>query len=134
MKKLMVAAAVAMLGIAANAGAYVWGFSDGSIEDSSGNYIEGGTAMLFIGKGAQTGTTLDLSAIVESLVTTGAQNPDPDYNFGTFTVTTAKGDDQELHITGPLSDLVDNSKTQDYTLILFEESGVGTSADYMGNY
>lgn len=48
MKKLMIAAAITCAAVVVQAAQYSWGFSSGDIMDPAGNYIEGGTASLYI--------------------------------------------------------------------------------------
>ena len=54
MKKLIVAAAVAMLGVAAHASAYTWGCIEAEAQGPDGELLETGTAFLFLGTIGQT--------------------------------------------------------------------------------
>ena len=54
MKKLMIAATVAMLGIAANASAYTWGAAEPEAENAKGETLTSGTAFLYLGTIGQT--------------------------------------------------------------------------------
>ena len=134
MKKLMIAAAVALAATFANAGCYIWGF--GSYEDiapggeTGVDYISGGTAMLFLGSIAQTATgegsgidakyNLDFSGLTH--VATAAQDSST-YAFG-----------QIEFSTGTTSDAVTTDAAQPFTLILFEDSGVTDYENYEGYY
>ena len=67
MKKLLIIASVALFASGLNAANFSWGFFSGDVLDPSGNYIDGGTASLYINN---------------VLIATGGQNAD--YNFGVF--------------------------------------------------
>ena len=128
----MIAAAVALAATFANAGAYIWGFgSSADMEPGGADYLNGGTAMLFLGTIAQTATgegsgidakyNLDFTGLTR--VATAEQAPDPDYTFG-----------QIQFNAGTTSDAVDTTTPQAYTLILFKDSGVTDYENYEGYY
>ena len=136
MKKLMIAAAVALAATFANAGAYVWGFGSGADVTPGGDvtldeYLTGGTAMLFLGTIAQTATgegsgidakySLDFTGLTK--LATSGQAGDPDYTFG-----------QIQFNAGTTSDAVTTDASQAYTLILFADSGVTDYENYQGYY
>lgn len=134
MKKLMIAAAVALAATFANAGAYIWGF--GSTADivpggeTDVDYIENGTAMLFLGTIAQTATgegsginakyNLDFSGLTY-VATAG-------YDDGTYTFGQIDFDPSTA------SDAIDPTTPQAYTLILFDQDGVSDYENYEGYY
>ena len=138
MKKLMIAAAVALVATFANAGAYIWGFSSGADaepgqipDDQTGDgYLTGGTAMLFLGTIAQTATgegsgigakyNLDFTGLTH--IATSGQD-DTLYTFG-----------QNSFNAGTTSDDVTTDASQAYTLILFKDSGVTDYENYEGYY
>lgn len=128
MKKLMIAAAVAVVGFAANAGCYTWGFSSTNIKDADDGWMSGGTAMVFTGVIAEKdngdGTySLDFSKAIYVDVSEQLG----DYTYGSFDF-----DPEQKH------DSVDarNGVEQEYAIVLFAEDGVtkDTYADYAGNY
>ena len=135
----MIAAAVALAATFANAGAYTWGF--GSSADimpggdaSNDEYLDGGTAMLFLGTIAQTATgegsgidskyTLDFSGLTH-IATSGQDNTgaDPTYTFG-----------QTEFSASNTNDAIDDQGGQAYTLILFDQSNVTDYENYEGYY
>lgn len=73
MKKLMIAACAVAFAAVAQAATFDWGFTSDSIEDPSGEYIEGGTAELWV------------NAV---LIATGGQNDD--FTFGEMNATSDK--------------------------------------------
>ena len=107
MKKLMpVLSCVAM----------AWGFASADIMDSTGNYIDGGTAFLFLG----TVTASDSFNTSEATqLATGGQNAG--YNYGEHDTPVA------------LAGLAKDTAGQAYTLILLEKTGASL-AGYEGNY
>ena len=131
----MIAAAVALAATFANAGAYTWGF--GSSADimpggdaSNDEYLDGGTAMLFLGTIAQTATgegsgidakySLDFTGLTK-IATSGQSGSD--YTFG-----------QIEYDAGYVSDAITERTSQDYTLILFADDGVTDYENYEGYY
>ena len=129
MKKLMIAVAAVSMAVAANAGVYTWGFGSGAdIMPGGGDedYLEGGTAMLFLGTIGQTDNgdgTWSLDFSKATLVGDPAGQDPSSYMFGqiAFDKTYA-------------NDAIDNTKSQAYSLILFEDSGVTDYESYEGNY
>ena len=124
MKKLMIAATVAMLGIAANAGAYTWGLSSSEIKDANNQYIEGGTAMLFLGTVGYDGSALDFSQA--TYIASIGQAGDPLWNYGEF--------DFDADRTHASVDTTDTTVHQAYSLILFDQDNVTDFAKYEGNF
>ena len=134
MKKLMIAVAAVSMAIAANAGCYIWGFGSGAdvapgmvpnVETGEG-YLTGGTAMLFLGT---IGQTLNADGTYKL-----------DFSSATL-VGNPSGQDGELFTFGQIqfdqtykNDLITADKSQAYSLILFENSGVTDYAKYEGNY
>ena len=131
----MIAAAVVLAATFANAGAYIWGFvSTADIipgGETDVDYVDHGTAMLFLGTVAQTATgegsgidakyTLDFTGL--TFIASSGNNGDPtyDYGHGSFDASYT-------------NDAIDNQGGQAYTLILFEDSGVTDYANYEGYY
>ena len=135
MKKLMIAVAAVSMAVAANAGCYTWGFSSGADIIPGGgdeDYLDGGTAMLFLGT---IGQTLNADGTY-SLNFTGATlvgNTDESFAIS--------GQDGELFTFGQnkfskdyKSDFVTTDASQAYSLILFENSGVTDYENYEGAY
>ena len=131
MKKLMIAAAVALAATFANAGAYVWGFTTGAdMAPGGADYLTGGTGMLFLGTIAQTATgegsgidakyELDFTGLTQ-IATSGQDGTD--YTFG-----------QIRFDAGTKSDAVDTTAPQAYTLVLFADDNVSDYANYEGYY
>lgn len=120
MKKLMIALSVAVAACALNAAQYAWGFTSDSILDKNGNYLEGGTAMLYLG-------TVSFSED-DGWVTTGA------------TLLGTDGQDGTMYTFGPVNAgssspanaAVDATGGQTYTLVLLQDSGVTDLASYVG--
>ena len=134
MKKLMIAAAVALAATFANAGAYVWGFNSTSDIVPGGetdvDYIDRGTAMLFLGTIAQTATgegsgidakyNLDFTGLTQ--IATGG------YDAATYTFGVPEFD------SSVTSDSITTDTPQAYTLILFDQNGVTDYENYEGYY
>lgn len=138
MKKLMIAAAVALAATFANAGAYTWGFGSGAdaapgqVPDpnTGDGYLTGGTAMLFLGTIAQTATgegsgigekyNLDFTGLTQ------VATADQDGTYYTF--------GQNEFDPSVTSSAVTTDATQAYTLILFDQSGVTDYENYEGYY
>ena len=121
----MIVAAVAISAMFANAAVYTWGFGSGLDSNSEGEYLETGTAMLFLGTVGQTlnsdGTyALDFSEA--TFVASAGQDPSS-WMFG-----------QTKFDASNKSDLISATESQAYTLILFEDSGVTDFAKYEGKY
>ena len=124
MKKLMIAAAIVCAAAMSHAAQFAWGFENGEIVDHTGgeNYLEGGTAMLYLGTvgfDSVKGWTFSEGA---TLLGTAGQNPDPDYNFGPLSAGPSS----------PANDAVIGTGGQAYTLILLEDSGITDLASYKG--
>ena len=124
MKKLMLAAALICAAVMSQASQYAWGFTNGEIVDHTGgeNYLEGGTAMLYLGTvgfDSVKGWTFSEGAM---LLGTAGQNPDPYYNFGPLTA----------GASSPANDAVLAAGGQAYTLILLEDSDITDLASYKG--
>ena len=134
MKKLMIAAAVVLVATFANAGAYVWGFNSTADIIPGGetdvDYVDHGTAMLFLGTIAQTSTgegsgidakyNLDFSGLTQ-IATAG-------YDAATYTFGVPEFD------SSVTSDSITTDTQQAFTLILFEEDSVTDYEKYEGYY
>ena len=123
MKKLLTVAAVLAFGCVAHAASFTWGFSSDSIIKPGGgsdDFLEGGTAFLYLGTVTASGTAFNLSAAT-FLASAGQSG---DYTFGVF--------DGE---NNPASSdaLASTAKGQAYTLILVDKS-VTSLVDYEGHY
>ena len=131
MKKLMIAVAAVSMAVAANAGCYTWGFSSGAdIMPGGGaeDYLDGGTAMLFLGTIGQTlnaDSTYKLDFSSATLVgnPAGQNVDDGSYTFG-----------QMAFNASYKNDLITEKASQAYSLILFEDSNVTDYANFEGNY
>ena len=121
MKKLLIIASAVMFACVAQAASFTWGFSSDSIEDSSGNYIDGGTAFLYLGTVTASSSSFDLSSA--TLLATAGQDA-ANYNFGVFDSSNPATSDA----------LAATTAGQAYSLILVENAGVTTLAGYEGNY
>ena len=120
MKKLIMLVSAAMLRCAVSAASFTWGFYSSDIMDSTGNYLEGGTAFLYLGTVTASAAAFDTSAA--TYITLSGQTSD--YNFGSF--------DGSNPAT---SDLIPSTDAgQAYTLILLEKSDTATLAGYNGKY
>jgi len=119
MKKLIMLASVAMLSCAATAASFTWGFSSGSIRAFDGEYLEGGTALLYLGTVTASDTAFSLSSGAKLLASAG-QNQNT-YKFGDLTTPIA-------------GDLDSDAAGQAFTLILLEKSDVSNLAGYEGHY
>ena len=121
MKKLLTLASVALVACTVNAASFTWGFLSDSIEDSSGNYIDGGTAFLYLGTASTSGTTLNIGGL--TLLAYAGQDAN-NYNYGNFDTSALSSSDA----------LASTAAGQSYTLILVETSGLATADGYTGNY
>ena len=104
-----------------NAANFTWGFYSDSIQDSAGDYISGGTALLYLGTVTASESAFDTSSAV--LLATAGQDPSY-YNYGNFDNTNLSSSD----------DLTSTAAGQAYTLILLEETGVTSLDGYEGKY
>ena len=120
MKKLIVIASAVFMACAVNAAAFTWGFGSDSIENISGDYLEGGTAFLFLGTVTASDSAFDLSSA--TFLASGGQDPD----FFTFGA---------LDSSNPASSaaLTTTASGQAFSLILVDRD-VSTLAGYEGNY
>ena len=114
MKKVMIAAAIVCASAFANAASFGWGFTSIDVLDPSGNYIDGGTASLYIGT---------------TLIATSGQNGD--YTFGSFdySANDSTGKVQSLG-TG---DIASSFAGQAYKLVLSYTDGDGKAWEYVYN-
>ena len=117
MKKLIMFLSCMAMACSLHAATAVWGFSSSDIMDSTGNYIDGGTAFLFLG-------TVTAS--------------ESEFNLGTATQLASAGQDPVLYNYGAtdpvtLAGLASDAAGQVYTLILLEQTGASL-AGYEGNY
>ena len=85
--------------------------------DSTGNYIDGGTAYLYLGTVTASGSAFTIGSAKQ--LATGGQNAA--YNYGAVDSPVA------------LADLASDAANQAYTLILLEKTGASL-AGYEGNY
>ena len=122
MKKLMIAAAIVCAAAFAHAGTYAWGLSSDEIVDSTGGYINGGTAMLFMGTIGYDEATKKLDFSSADWVASS-----PQLDNGSFGAT--KFDKTR---TDPLVNATEGTQ-QAYSIILFEDSDVTDYAAYQGN-
>ena len=126
MKKLMVAFAAVTMAVAANAGAYSWGFGSCLDEGPDGEYLSGATGMLFLGTVGEKSN--------------GDGTYSLDFSSATLKFITAGGFDDSYAIGSPQfnPDVTDarisDTTSEKYTLLLFDSDGVTDYAKYEGNY
>ena len=120
MKKLMFAALVACAAaFSASASEYKWGFaSDESMLPDGSDYLDGGTAMLYLGTVSFADGAWNTSGA--TFITSGGMTSN--YNFG-------HQDDAGM----PSNDAIVGTGGQAYTLILLSESGISNLAGYVGD-
>ena len=138
MKKLMIAAAVVLAAMFANAGCYTWGFGSGADaepgqvpDDATGDgYLVGGTAMLFLGTLAQTamgeGSGIDAKYELDFTGLTHIATSGQDGTYYTFGQTAFDENFKD--------DAINDQGGQTYTLILFKDDGVTDYENYEGYY
>ena len=118
MKKLIVLASSLAIACGLQAASYTWGFGSSDIMDSTGNYIDGGTAFLYLGTVTASENAFDYSSA--TFIVSGGQQSD--YSYGSMGAKVS-------------SDLITSTAAgQAYTLILLENTGVTSLAGYEGNY
>ena len=119
----MTVAAVLAFGCVAHAASFTWGFSSDSIIKPGGgsdDYLEGGTAFLYLGTVTASETAFNLSS-AKYLASAGQSDS---YKFGVF--------DSSNPATSGNLEVMDAG--QAYTLILVEKSDIETLVGYEGNY
>ena len=121
MKKLMILASAIVTACVVNAASFTWGFFSDAIEDSTGAYIDGGSALLYLGTVTASESAFDTSGA--TLLATAGQDPS-NYNYGNFDSGNLSSSDA----------LTSTAAGQAYTLILLEETGVTSLDGYEGNY
>ena len=125
MKKLMIAAAVAMLGIAANASAYTWGAAEPEAQNAKGEVLTSGTAFLYLGTIGQTdngdGTyTLDFTS-AQYITAVSAMD---EYGLWGESVYSASRTHDSI-----------NAEGQTFSYLLVDKAADSTSIEkYNGNY
>ena len=118
MKKLIMFLSCMAMACSLHAASAIWGFASSDILDSTGNYIDGGTAFLFLG-------TVTAS--------------DSEFTIGSAKQLATAGQDGSMYTYGDvvspvaLADLASDTAGQAYTLILLEDTGASLSG-YEGNY
>ena len=118
MKKLIMFLSCMVMACSLHAASAMWGFGSSDIMDSTGNYIDGGTAFLFLGTVTASESEFTIGNATQ-LATAGQ-------DLGTYTY----GDvNTPVNLTGLSSD----AANQAYTLILLEQTGASLSG-YEGNY
>ena len=120
MKKLMFAALVACAAaFSASAAEYQWGFSsDSSMLPDGSDYLDGGTAMLYLGSV----TFADGAWNTSGATFVASSGMNADYTFG-----------HVVEAGMPSSSSIDGAGGQAYTLILLSESGFGDFTSYFGD-
>ena len=123
MKKMMVAIAVICSAVALNAAQFSWGFSSDAITTELGgeNWIEGGTALLYLGT-VSYDSVKGWDTTGATLLATGGQNAD--YNYGALTAGP----------TSPSHSAVLADGGQAYTLILVQQDDVADIAGFEGMF
>ena len=127
MKKLMIAVSAVMMACAVNAANYIWGFTGGGQGDiyqpGTEEYLESGTAFLFLGTVTASESAFDTSAA--TLVTTGGFD-DELYAFGNINTE---------NLSSSSAIVADSSQVgQAYSLILVDQAGLTSLDGYDGNY
>ena len=123
MKKLIIAVAAVSMAVAANAGCYVWGFGSGEDYGSDGSYVTSdATAMLFLGTVAESAVGDAFALNFKNATYIDQANQDDNYMFG-----------QLEFNAGVANPAIDPTKSQTYTLILFEDA-VDDYSKYKGKY
>ena len=120
MKKILILTSAVVVACGLQAASFSWGFSSDSIQDSTGAYIDGGTALLYLGTVAASENAFDASSA--TLLASGGQNAD--YTYGTANAGT----------TIDSAALSSTAAGQAYSLILLEKTGVTSLDGYEGNY
>ena len=124
MKKLLMVAMTVITSLSLNAASYVWGFTGdltGEIyQPGTSDYLENGTAFLFLGTVTASASAFDTSAA--TLVTTGGFDGTY-YAFGNVDTDNPSS-----------SDLVSTASGQEYTMILVDQSGLTSLDGYEGDY
>ena len=127
MKKLLVLASAAMLGFAANAGAYAWGIMEPDAEGPDGNTLDTGTAFLFLGAIGQTGNGDGTYAL--------------DFSGATYLTSVTAMDDyglwgQTAYSSSRTSDAFDENDDTPFAVLLIDNTSYnsGNIADYEGDY
>ena len=123
MKKVLFAALVACAAVVSSSAAeFQWCFSsDSSMKPDGSDYLDGGTAMLYLGTVTYAdGTGFDTSGA--TLLATAGMDP----NFYTFGHFTESGMPSDASVSG--------AGGQAYSLILVDQSGVASIDGYEGSY
>lgn len=118
MKKLVTILSSVALACSLHAASAIWGFASSDIMDSTGAYIDGGTAFLYLGTVTASATAFNTSGATQ-LATAGQDGTM--YTYGDVTSPVA------------LAGLAADTAGQAYTLILLEKTGASLSG-YEGNY
>ena len=118
MKKLVTIISSLAMVCSLQAASAVWGFSSSDIMDSTGAYIDGGTAFLFLGTVTASATAFDTSGATQ--LATAGQDATM-YTYG------------DINAPVDLAGLAADTAGQAYTLILLEKTGASL-AGYEGNY
>ena len=128
MKKLMIAAAVAVLGIAANAAVYSWGCTEPEAQGPDGELLETGTAFLFLGT---IGQTLNADGITYTL----------DFSAADYITSVTKMDDngawgQTGFDATRTSAKIENTEGDAFSILLIDNTNFDkdTINKYEGNY
>ena len=125
MKKLMIAVAIICAAAISQGAIYNWGFSGNGGEiyqAGTEEYLENGTAFLFLGTVSASDTKFDTSKA--TLITTGGYD-DSVYAFGQVGTNPANM---------PSHNLITTDGGQAYTLILVDKDGLSSLDGYEGNY
>lgn len=126
MKKLLILASAVALACSANASAYLWGLQGGEIITPTGSYddddyLEGGTAFLFLGVVTASANAFDFSNA--TLVTTSGMNAD--YKYGNNDPTSLSYSDA----------ITSTAAGQDFSIILIEKDNAAlTDLENLNGY
>ena len=118
MKKMIMFLSFMVMACSLHAASAMWGFGSSDIQDSTGSYIDGGTAFLFLGTVTASESEFNIGTATQ--LATAGQDPDM-YTFGDVNT--------PVNLTG----LANDAAGQVYTLILLEGTGASL-AGYEGNY
>ena len=122
MKKLMIAAAIVCAAAMSHAAQFAWGFDNTENADHNGVYLEGGTALLYLGTVSYSASS-GWNTSAATLLATSAWDGEA-YTFGPISAAASN----------PTSDKVSSNGGDAYTLILTEANGVAKIDGYEGYY
>ena len=121
MKKLIILASAIVMGFAANAATFTWGFNGGEFYNKAGEELYTGTAFLFLGTGTASDTAFDTSSA--TLLASGGFDEDW-WAYGNVDADNLSSSEA----------LTSTAAGQAYTLILLDMAGATSLDDFVGDY